>query len=645
MKMKEISGSKFLVSKDRSIQTAAPRQPSITSSIGDNEHSAAARSAKLTLLTGAMRSSSLREHTSHQYSSNLSSQPPRSSLRKRSSLRAALFGSMWMNMSALKWSVDARTRIRANPFCLKDYCFSAGTSRHTSILSFVPLLTSKPRSCKASGSECFPTLQSPMIRTRLLYTSNSALYSDRQGAIDENYQSINEHNWRTSSLTETISLSSISVPSHHVHKLLSDKDSPIKQYLATKMEVLEDVHPRIKVVIDSEPLDRKDQEEVPRKRILLMSSSTTNGEIIDGGHSGDNVTELCKLLPYLPRNNAQQLIFAYSALPAMPHTISIPYQKQSVSRILSKLLPESALPPPSSYEQIGHVAHLNLRDNHLPFGKLIGSVLLDRIDSIKTVVNKLGEVGGPYRTYKVDLLAGESNYNVHVVEHGTSLYFDLTKVYWCTRLEGERTYMIQHCFKPNQVIADAFCGVGALCTRAALAKGCTILANDLNPDAVTYCRDSAQRNGIDTSNPKVFNVQCGDAREFIMKIGTATSDLPNHLVLNFPLDSPSFLNALRWWPSGEKILDPPRVHVYTFARGDEDRTASEAAIDKVADGLLPEGGYTEPSKFRGDYLNSLGCNVEAREIRDAAPGKVVICVSFSVTRVLLRRMQGDYGLL
>jgi tRNA (guanine37-N1)-methyltransferase len=258
------------------------------------------------------------------------------------------------------------------------------------------------------------------------------------------------------------------------------------------MEELEDIHPRIKVVIDSEPLHQNnDEDEVPRKRILLMSSATSNGEISDS-YSEDNVNELCKLLPYLPKYNAQQLVDAYGALPAMPHTVSIPYQKQSVSRILSKLLPASALPPPSSYEQIGHVAHLNLRNNHVPFGKLIGSVLLDRIDSIKTVVNKLGEVGGTFRTYKVDLLAGERNYNVHVVEHGISLYFDLTKVYWCTRLEGERTYMIQHHFKPNQVIADAFCGVGALCTRAALAKGCTILANDLNPDAVTYCRDSAE---------------------------------------------------------------------------------------------------------------------------------------------------------
>ena len=179
----------------------------------------------------------------------------------------------------------------------------------------------------------------------------------------------------------------------------------------------------------------------------------------------------------------------------------------------------------------------------------------------------------------------------------------------------------------------------------------------LGTDAVEYCKESARKNGIDVS-PGNFDVQCGDAREFIMNLGmrmsessstTPSSDttinaskLPHHLLLNFPLDSPSFLNALRWWPSGEVMDPPPRIHVYTFARGDEDRTEAEVAIDMVADGLLPEGGYSIASKFRGDYLNELGCNVEAREIRDAAPGKLVICVSFSASRTLLRRMQGDF---
>lgn len=506
----------------------------------------------------------------------------------------------------------------------------------------------------------------------------------------------NESAWKefTNSLNEVVELPSISFPAQHVHFLLSDKDSPILPYLASHMAELEGVHPKVKLVradgkeygcvVDDSPVQR-------RKRILLDSRVTTTFEenaesnesyppqpssyfVIE---TDDTLVHLTRQYSGIPAHILQRLIHDYDAQPRDMECIHIPYQHQPISRILTKILPSQSSSsdndaPPSSYEQIGHVAHFNLRQPHIPYGKLIGRVMLDRLQpSIRTVVNKLGEVGGPYRTYAMELLAGIDDYYVHVIEHGISLHFDLRKVYWCTRLEGERTYMIQNEFKQNQRIADAFCGVGALCIRAAVAKGCSVVANDLNPDAVEYCKESARRNGIDVSEGNAngrFHVRCGDASQFIMNLGmdnvssddeipptttssvdgaTRNNNLPDHLLLNFPLDSPRFLNALRWWPSGaDKCKSPPtRVHVYTFSRGDGERSASEVAIDMVADGLLPEGGYVEPSKFRGGYLNELGCDIQAREIRDAAPGKMVICVSFSVTRLLLRRMQGDYGFI
>mmetsp|Transcript_9710 Transcript_9710/g.21897 ORF Transcript_9710/g.21897 Transcript_9710/m.21897 type:complete len:602 (+) Transcript_9710:28-1833(+) len=486
---------------------------------------------------------------------------------------------------------------------------------------------------------------------RPLATKNfsTLLFLQRDGTV------INEENWKSFSdeLNETLELPSISVPARHVHWLLSDKHSPVKPYLATRMLELDGVHPKIKVVRDCEQLNEEpcvDKKPQRRKRILL-DSHLASGENNIKEHNSSSVgsegvlLELMQQLPGMPEHILQRLVDDFGVTPGKAERIDVLYQNQPITRILSKVLPPDAQPPPSSYEQIGHVAHLNLRQPHVPHGKLIGRVMIDRLQpSIRTVVNKVGEVGGPYRTYQMDLLAGDDDYFVHVVEHGVSLFFDLRNVYWCTRLEGERTYTIDNEFKPNQLIADAFCGVGALCIRAATAKGCRVLANDLNPDAVAHCKDSASRNGIDISeNNGKFQVQCGDASQFIMNLGIdGVSNLPDHLLLNFPLDSASFLNSLRWWPSGESIESPPRVHMYTFARGDEERTPAEVAIDMVAEGLLPEGGYVEPSKFRGEYLDQLGCNVQAREVRDAAPGKLVICVSFSVTRLLLRRMQGDF---
>ena len=44
---------------------------------------------------------------------------------------------------------------------------------------------------------------------------------------------------------------------------------------------------------------------------------------------------------------------------------------------------------PCSFETVGHIAHLNLRDELLPYKHLVGQVLLDKNPSIRTIVNKV----------------------------------------------------------------------------------------------------------------------------------------------------------------------------------------------------------------------------------------------------------------
>lgn len=151
-----------------------------------------------------------------------------------------------------------------------------------------------------------------------------------------------------------------------------------------------------------------------------------------------------------------------------------------------------------------------------------------------------------------------------------------------------------------------------------------------------------------------ITVNCGDAFDFIQNLGSLPT-LPHHVVMNYPLDSASFLGAFRWWPVSDlKSRDSPTlVHLYTFARGDDPkselgqsmkrrRNAIDVAIDLVAEGLLPEGGAIEKNRFRKAYLDKLGCDVKAHEVRDVAPGKVVICVTFKISPMLLQVMQGDF---
>jgi tRNA (guanine37-N1)-methyltransferase len=72
------------------------------------------------------------------------------------------------------------------------------------------------------------------------------------------------------------------------------------------------------------------------------------------------------------------------------YKLSLSYANYSYEEVLQRLLP-SGVEIPSSFETIGHIAHLNLREAHLPFKFLIAQVMLDKFSAIKTVINKIGE--------------------------------------------------------------------------------------------------------------------------------------------------------------------------------------------------------------------------------------------------------------
>ena len=550
-------------------------------------------------------------------------------------------------------------------------------------------------------------------------------------------------NWRSHPALHPLvfHLPTIIVPNEILHSILgenrldaSDKVS-LAPFLATHMEELQGVHPRIKIVRDlpltltrnpvdnplnhsfihnSEELNGKDKKQKQKqassdesrhlKLILLHPQRVIHGLTVDKTtnildhnpshlHLSNGLERKCTLKEAFPGMDEPllQYLESFHIQPGPTFSLSIPYNQQSIHKTLASILPTEALPAPTGFEQIGHVIHLNLKKKHFPHRYMIGEILLDRFQPIiQTIVNKVGEVSGPFRTYDMEVLAGKPDTMVQLVEDGIRLKFDLRNVYWCTRLSGERSYLMEEEFKPKDIIVDAFCGVGALCLQAAQKLNATVYANDLNPDAIHYFQENAKSNGIKLmmqeypfvslsasttkNSPKKrkkdvgvtvevkdkgrsIHITCSDAFAFLQNVGSM-NPLPNHIVMNYPLDSISFLGALRWWPSDETSESlhnvMPLVHLYTFAHADDDgvtdygndgdppRNALDVAIDLVADGLIPEGGALQKSRYRKSELNNLGCDVRAREVRDVAPGKVVVCVSLKVTYQLIRVMQGDY---
>ena len=121
-------------------------------------------------------------------------------------------------------------------------------------------------------------------------------------------------------------------------------------------------------------------------------------------------------------------------LGVIPYQLQLGYEHLSVEEVLRKVLP-NGVEIPSSFEQVGHIAHLNLRDEVLPFKHTIGQVIIDKTPTIKTVVNKVGNIENEFRTFPMEVLAGDANFEVVIKESNARFAFDFRKVYWNSRLQ------------------------------------------------------------------------------------------------------------------------------------------------------------------------------------------------------------------
>lgn len=86
-----------------------------------------------------------------------------------------------------------------------------------------------------------------------------------------------------------------------------------------------------------------------------------------------------------------------------PYNFQITYEQLGVEESLRQLLPADIAEIPCSFEQAGHLAHLNLREETLPYKHIIGQVILDKNPAISTVVNKVGNIETEFRTFPMEV--------------------------------------------------------------------------------------------------------------------------------------------------------------------------------------------------------------------------------------------------
>ncbi|KAK4180376.1 Met-10+ like-protein-domain-containing protein [Triangularia setosa] len=340
---------------------------------------------------------------------------------------------------------------------------------------------------------------------------------------------------------------------------------------------------------------------------------------------------------------------------------------------------ESVLPPelhdeiPSGFNVAGHVAHLNLRDSYLPYKKIVADIILDKNSSIRTVINKVDNVGAEseFRTFQYEVLAGEDDLNVSCTENNCNFTFNYAKVYWNSKLESEHTRIINF-FEPGEVVCDVMAGIGPFALPAGKRR-VFVWANDKNPESFKCLESNIQKNkvqdfvrpfcadGLDfirQATDEVLAASLKGEKVVITKSGprpkskkaeqpTSSGFVPeslrpvimetypvpptiSHFVMNLPASAIEFVGSFKgiyqWQenlfaPNTKTLL--PLVHVHCFSlKADDERPR----ID-ICERLTKYLGFTMKPGNKDYNLNGEG-EVTIHNVRDVAPAKSMYCATF-----------------
>ena len=301
-------------------------------------------------------------------------------------------------------------------------------------------------------------------------------------------------------------------------------------------------------------------------------------------------------------------------------TMTISYNDWTVDEALRRLLPVKEVP--SSFEVIGHLVHVNLRDEVLPYKYFVGKVILDKLaPRIKTVVNKIGTIETEYRTFGMEIIAGRSTpgwSEVMLKEEGCEYHLDFRTVYWNSRLGGEHRRLVDEIRRDARrrqnsgddsplVVADLMAGIGPFAVPLTSKRdNIYVWANDLNPSSFKYLQINSKKNRCENLN--CFNM---DGRAFCHKLQDDGIDF-HHVCMNLPASAPEFLDAFRGF-SGKSL---PRIHVHCFGP----KVIPDAEKESIA----------RCSEALGCSLDMEKDDVFVHTVRDVSPKKNMYCVSFTL---------------
>jgi len=207
---------------------------------------------------------------------------------------------------------------------------------------------------------------------------------------------------------------------------------------------------------------------------------------------------------------------------------------------------------PKSYDIIGDIIIIKLKNDFLKYSNEIGEALLKFHKNMKTVALDLG-VQGELRIRNLKVIAGDGLDTIHK-ENGIRIFVNPGESYFSPRLASERMRVLNK-VKDGETIIDMFCGVGPFSILIGKNRNVKIYAIDKNEKAIGYLKKSIEINKINN----VFPI-AGDVKEKIDEL-----PLADRIIMDLPFYSMNFLDlALKKSKKGGII------HIYVITENEDE---------------------------------------------------------------------------
>jgi len=231
----------------------------------------------------------------------------------------------------------------------------------------------------------------------------------------------------------------------------------------------------------------------------------------------------------------------------------------SFKDLLEGLIPEDVLKKiPSAYDVIGDVAIINIPEDLLEYGKLIGEAISKVSRNVRAVYAG-SYVRGEYRVRELRHIYGEPVSKTTHKEYGLRISVDVLRTYYNPSLAEEHR-RIAESVGDGELVGDLFCGVGPFSLHIASLRNATSYAVDFNPDAVRCLIESIEMNKKRLKG-KIVPV-LSDVKDFLKVVSNSVFD---RVIMNLPLE------ALKYIPLvSSKLRSGGTLHAYIISYSTEE---------------------------------------------------------------------------